>query len=61
MPATEYQPKEYPKLASGVVDAIYKSPFKRSWIADHHQIPRRLVTKIKQARSWQEAVERYGH
>jgi len=61
IPPKEEPLVEYRRLAKHVVEAIYQSPYRRSWLAEHYQIPLRQVTIIKRARTQEEAVDDHGH
>ena len=61
MPPKAYRPVEYPKLGEETVRMVYASPYRRTWLADHHGIPRRLVTLIKNAATVDDALAKYGN
>lgn len=50
----------YPKLHPDVVAAIYKDPRKRTYIAKDRDLPVRLVGKIKDCKTLEDALVNHG-
>jgi hypothetical protein len=61
IPPKEKPGTEYRKLAPYIVEQIYVSPYRRSWLAEQYKIPLKQVTLIKRARTQEEAVHEHGY
>jgi hypothetical protein len=61
IPPKMREPVEYRKLAPCVVEDIYVSPYRRSWLAANYALPLKQITLIKRCNTREEAVELYGH
>ena len=61
IPPKVREPVEYRKLAHHVVEDIYTSPYRRSWLATTYALPLKQVTLIKRCNSREEAVNAHGH
>jgi len=61
MPPKVREPVTYRKLAPSIVQTIYTSHYKRSWLAQHYETPPRHITLICRSPSLEEAVREFGH
>jgi len=50
----------YPRIAKRVVMSVYADKRKRTWLAEQHRIPYRLVTRIKRCASVEEAIANHA-
>jgi uncharacterized membrane protein YebE (DUF533 family) len=61
MPPKVREPVAYRKLTGAIVEDIYTSLYRRSWLATAYNLPLKQVTLIKRAATREEALELYGH